>query len=115
MRFAVDGCVGPRVAAWLREEGHDVFSVYDEARGLPDGAVLERAVVEHRILVTADKGFGERVYRLSQAHRGVILLRLADETPPSKIEALRRALDRYGDGLIESYVVVTETTMRLSR
>ena len=48
-------------------------------------------------------------------HRGVILLRLDDETPPSKIAALRRALDRYGDELAGAYAVVTERTMRLSR
>src|SRR5579872_1322935 len=27
MRFLVDECTGPAVAAWLRTEGHDVFSV----------------------------------------------------------------------------------------
>jgi len=32
MRFLVDECTGPKVARWLREQGHEVFSVYDEAR-----------------------------------------------------------------------------------
>jgi predicted nuclease of predicted toxin-antitoxin system len=27
MRFLVDECTGPAVARWLREQGHDVFSV----------------------------------------------------------------------------------------
>lgn len=27
MRFLVDECTGPKVAAWLRSEGHDVFSL----------------------------------------------------------------------------------------
>lgn len=115
MRFVVDECVGPKVAAWLRGEGHDVLSIYDEARGLPDDDVLELAVAQQRILVTADKGFGEKVYRCFRTHRGVILLRLEDERFPAKIRALRRALDHYGDELAESYVVITEATMRLGR
>lgn len=40
MRFIVDECTGPTVARWLRGEGHDVFSVYDEARGLTDADIL---------------------------------------------------------------------------
>ncbi len=36
MRFLVDECTGPKVAQWLRDQGHEVFSVYDEARGLDD-------------------------------------------------------------------------------
>jgi len=32
MRFLVDECTGPTVAAWLREQNHDVFSVVDGAR-----------------------------------------------------------------------------------
>ena len=34
MRFIVDECTGSAVARWLQAEGHDVYSVYEEARGL---------------------------------------------------------------------------------
>ncbi len=63
MRFLVDECTGPSVARWLREAGHDVFSVYEEARGIDDDTVIARAVAENRIIVTNDKDFGEKVYR----------------------------------------------------
>ena len=36
MRFLVDECTGSKVARWLREQGYEVFSVYDEARGISD-------------------------------------------------------------------------------
>ena len=36
MRFLVDECTGSKVARWLRGENHDVFSVFDEARGMTD-------------------------------------------------------------------------------
>ena len=34
MRFIVDECTGPKVAQWLRDQGHEIFSVYEEARGI---------------------------------------------------------------------------------
>lgn len=92
MRFVVDECTGPVVARWLRESGHDVYSVYDEARGLDDGNVLQLAVRENRILITNDTDFGERVFRLRQPHCGVILLRLTDERAVKKIAALLSAI-----------------------
>ena len=46
MRFLVDECTGPRVAAWLREAAHEVFSVYEEARGLDDETILPDADTE---------------------------------------------------------------------
>ena len=71
MRFLVDECTGPAVARWLEERDHDVFSVYDEAPGIPDEEVLQRAYREQRILVTNDKDFGEKVYPgTSSAQRG---------------------------------------------
>jgi hypothetical protein len=33
MRLLVDESTGPLVAKWLREQGHEVFCVYTEARG----------------------------------------------------------------------------------
>jgi predicted nuclease of predicted toxin-antitoxin system len=79
MRFLVDECTGPAVARWLRAQQHDVFSVYDEARGIGDEEVIERAFAENRVLVTNDKDFGEKIFRERLPHRGVILLRLADD------------------------------------
>jgi hypothetical protein len=34
VRFLIDESTGPAVARWLREQDHDVFSVFDEARGI---------------------------------------------------------------------------------
>jgi len=42
VRFLVDESTGPVVAAWLRAEGHDVFAVYEEARGMVDKAGSRR-------------------------------------------------------------------------
>ncbi len=43
MRFLVDECIGSRVAQWLRDEIHEVFSMLDEARGMTDNGVLAKA------------------------------------------------------------------------
>lgn len=59
MRFLVDECTGPAVARWLRQQNHEVFSVYEEARGMGDDAVLQKAHDENWILITNDRHFGE--------------------------------------------------------
>ena len=61
MRFLVDECTGPAVAEWLRSERHEVFSVYEEARGLDDDSILQKAFTEDRILITNDKDFGDKI------------------------------------------------------
>ena len=115
MHFLVAECTGPAVAEWLREQKHEVFSVYDEARGLDDDAILQKTLVENWILITNDKDFGEKIYREAHPHRGVILLRLDDERAAVKIEILRRLLRSYADRLPNQFVVVTETKVRFAR
>ncbi|MEZ4731390.1 MAG: DUF5615 family PIN-like protein [Caldilineaceae bacterium] len=115
MRFLVDECTGPAVAAWLRREQHEVFSVYDEARGLSDAAILQKAYNENWILITNDKDFGEKVYRERYPHHGVIFLRLADERAVKKIETLRHLLATYADRLPDHFIVVSERQVRFSR
>jgi predicted nuclease of predicted toxin-antitoxin system len=115
VRFLVDECTGPAVARWLRERGHDVFSVYEETRGANDDDLIQKAFVENWILITNDKDFGEKVYRERRPHRGVVLLRLVDERAASKTAALRRLLEGYAAQLADHFVVVTETQVRFSR
>ena len=115
MRFLVDECTGPAVARWLRGQQHEVFSVYEQARGIDDDDIIRKAFDENWILITNDKDFGEKVYRERRPHRGVILLRLDDERAASKIDTLRRLLNDYADRLADHFVVVTETTVRFAR
>lgn len=112
MRFLVDECTGPAVARWLRDQSHEVFSVYEEARGTSDDDILNKANSENWILITNDKDFGDKVYRDKRPHHGVIFLRLQDERAVSKIDAIEKLLDGYQDQLAGAFVVVTETQVR---
>ena len=114
MKFIVDECTGPSVAGWLEEEGYEVYSVFEEARGISDSAIIKKAGAEEWILVTNDKDFGGKVYKEHRSHSGVILLRLEDERSVSKIRVLSRLLDGYADQLQGSFVVVTEDKVRFA-
>lgn len=114
MRFLVDECTGPAVARWLRAQAHEVFSVHEEARGLDDDSVIRKAFDQEWILVTNDKDFGEKVYRQRRPHRGVIFLRLEDETAASKIRTLGELLANHAERLPGRFVVVTERRVRFA-
>lgn len=60
MRLLVDECTGPVVAAWLQTPGHDVFSVYDDARGMVDDDILDKAYSERRVLRSEVSGWQEQ-------------------------------------------------------
>ncbi|NBD35357.1 MAG: hypothetical protein GVY30_05095 [Chloroflexi bacterium] len=114
MRFLIDECTGPAVARWLRERGYAVFSVYEQARGMDDDTIVEKAYLEDRILITNDKDFGEKVYRDMKPHRGVVLLRLDDERANNKIAVIRQLIENYSDKLRDNFIVVTENRVRIA-
>lgn len=114
MRFLVDECTGPVVARWLHSQGHEVFSVYDSARGIDDTSIIEKAFAEHWILITNDKDFGEKVYREKYLHHGVVLLRLKNDRAVNKVSAIERVLATYANQLEDRFVVVTEKTIRFA-
>lgn len=115
MRFLVDECTGPAVARWLRANKHEVFSVYEEARGMEDDEIIAKAFAEDWILITNDKDFGDKVYRERRPHKGVVLLRLEDERAAHKIAVLQRLLEGYAGQLANQFVVVTERQARFAR
>ena len=86
--------------------------MYDDARGMPDDDVLDKAYSGNWILITNDKDFGEMIYREKRRHRGIVFLRLHDESPASKINVIERPLDRYRDQLANTFVVATEALVR---
>lgn len=115
MRFLVDECTGSTVATWLELQGHEVFSVYDSARGMTDDEIIKKAYDESWILITNDKDFGEKVYRELKQHRGIILLRLDDEWANNKILKLQKLLEFYSTDIADQFVVVSETQVRFAK
>jgi predicted nuclease of predicted toxin-antitoxin system len=115
MRFSVSENTGAAVAPWLGEQGHEVFSVYEQARGTHDDTIFQKAFDENWILISSEKDFGEKVYRDQHPHRGVILLRLEKERSANKIYVLQQVLEQYIEQLVDRFVVVTETQIRFAR
>jgi predicted nuclease of predicted toxin-antitoxin system len=87
MRLLADENIPKVIIEALRTSGHDVLAVIDRHAGIPDEAVLELASREQRILVTMDKGFGDRaIQKPLTVSAGIILLRL--QMPPTEMAAL---------------------------
>lgn len=76
MKFLADESVDRQVVDQLRLDGHEVWYVAEKEPGISDDTVLDRANQEMAVLLTADKDFGELVFRQKRIAMGVILLRL---------------------------------------
>ena len=81
-RLVVDENINGNVLELLRDDGHDVLSIYETARGIADEEILELAVRESRILVTLDKtDFGALIFQGHSPHPpAVILFRIPNST-----------------------------------
>jgi len=63
LNLLADEGVDRQIVNRLRREGHDILYIAEMEPGMPDEAVLESANRESRLLLTADKVFGELVFR----------------------------------------------------
>jgi predicted nuclease of predicted toxin-antitoxin system len=71
-----DENIAPAVVAGLRARRYDVHTASEEQLvGRPDRAVLERAVFQHRVVVTHDLGFGRTAIQAGSSFVGIIYIR----------------------------------------
>ena len=113
MRFLVDESTGVAVVGYLRSAGHDVLAVAETMPQADDPDILARAAGEGRILITNDKDFGEVVFRNGQAHSGVVLLRLQDESSANRVRVVKALLEQYADRIAGHFAVATERGVRI--
>lgn len=115
MNFVADESVDGEIVARLRNEGHQVVYIAESAAGIDDESVLSRAAKLGALLVTADKDFGELVFRQGKAQNGVILLRLAGLPAVRKVEILSASLQNHGESMAGCFTVVTPGILRMRR
>ena len=116
MKFLFDQSTDFRLIPYLRKLGHDVSAVSREhPHGLADEAVLAIAREEQRILLVADRDFGELIFHEGLLHTGVIFFRLPGASLPVKIEHLNTVLKDHADELARGeFIVVTPGQVRVA-
>ena len=113
MNFLVDESVDRQVVERLRQEGHDVLYVAEMEPGLRDDDVLEAANLRGALLLTADKDFGELVFRLRRLSKGVVLLRLAGLSPEAKAATVSSVVSKHGSELSDAFSVLSPGMVRI--
>lgn len=113
MKLLTDENIGLAVVRFLRSLDHDTISVIEEFPKADDIHVLEKAMQDGRIIITSDTDFGELIYRRKLPHKGVVLLRLDDETNENKIKILSNLLRSFRTKLRNNFTVATETKVRI--
>ena len=115
MKILADESVDRSIVERLRRDGHNVPYVAEMVPGISDDEVLDLANQMMALLLTADKDFGELVFRLGRVAEGVILIRLMGLSPKSKAKVVATAIERYASELSRAFVVITPATIRIRR
>ena len=115
MTFVADESVDRQIVEAVRSLGYDVFSIAETASGMADEEVLNRARNTQSVLLTADKDFGELVFRQQRLHTGIVLLRLAGLAPAEKGQIVGAAIEAHADELEGGFSVVTDKVVRIRR
>ena len=110
MRFLVDQNLSPLLAEELRAAGHDVVHTGDiDLSTAGDDVILQRALDEDRIVLSADTDFGFLLAETGAGHPSVVLLRLRTPRPAARLAAvLLTNLDGVAEDLAAGAIVVLE-------
>ena len=112
--IADESCAGPVIRA-LRTAGHDVISIAEISRGIPDDRVMERAFLERRVLITEDSDFGELVFVRRRPSAGVVLVKFHRRMRKTKPTAVVEAVATLGERLRDGFAVVEPGRVRLAK
>lgn len=115
MNFLADESLDRPIVERLRQEGYAVQYVAEMAAGISDQRVLELANQQSALLLTADKDFGELVFRQRRVTTGVVLVRLAGLPSTRKAAVVASNLTKHRQELVGNFTVISPGAVRIRK
>lgn len=115
MNLLADESVDAPIVRQLHADGHQVGYIDEMAKGISDDAVLQAANQDGAVLITADKDFGEMVYRQHLIAAGVILVRLNGLSASLKARIVCKAVADLECEFRGAFSVISPTAVRIRR
>jgi predicted nuclease of predicted toxin-antitoxin system len=112
MKLLADAHISRAMVNHLVGLGHDVLHAATLSPRMSDSAILKRATTDGRIVLTADKDFGELCFRRLIACAGVVLLRLNAPSEAGRLETFKRLWPLVEPNATGHYHVVADSTIR---
>ena len=106
MKFLIDSCISKFAVDELRRKNHDVIWIPEEKRDPGDTVILNRAFQEERILVTADKDFGDLVFVFQRPHP--VIIRLVNIKAKAHGKMILEVIDKYSHELNSKPLITVE-------
>ena len=112
MKFLADAHISVEMVAMLRDLGHDCTDGSSIPPRLPDLDVLQLAASKSRVVITADKDFGELVFSHGIDCPGVVLIRVELAHEKDRVAQVRSVWTTVMSRLPGSFVTVTASRVR---
>lgn len=113
MRLLADECVARSIVDRLRAEGFDIVRAVDVCNSEDDDKVLAQAFEDGRVLITADKNFGELVVRFGLQTMGVVNLALGNLGAATRAEITVAGLRDLGGRIVGNLVTIEPGRVRV--
>ena len=115
MKFLADESVDFPIVKSLRDQKYTVDYITELSPGISDNEVLQLAEQKNAILITADKDFGDLIFRLGKVSSGIILYRLSGLNNEEKAAMILRVVTDYSEDLQGCFTVVSIDQIRIKK
>lgn len=112
MKILADAHISRPIVQHLLSLGHDVLHAGALSPRLSDSAIMQIAATEGRVILTADKDFGELAFRRLIPSEGVVLLRLTAAHESERVALFRELWPRAEQAVVAHFVVVRNHLIR---
>lgn len=115
MKLLADESVDFPVVKILRDNNFPVDYVTEIKPGITDNQVINLAKQKKRILLTADKDFGELIFRLNKISSGIVLYMFSGLNNAQKSKIILNIIQNYITDIPGSFTVISKNQVRIKK